>query len=117
MYSRHKDSQVFAYHGSATTFKLPNGPLLRFRNYAETMSIWSICDGRATYIEFLTWLCTDSHVLAYAVLNAAHTAAVEGMAAKFGAMVLPGDCPRELFSPTFLAFDVADHDDFQPECA
>jgi hypothetical protein len=83
------------------------------------MRIRNIYDGRTTYIEFLTWLYTDSHAVAYAyaVLNAAHTAAIEGMAARFGAMVLPGNCPRELGSPAFHAFDVPDHDDFQLECA
>jgi hypothetical protein len=94
MYSAHPDALMYTYHGKAVTYPAPNGSPVYFHGYAETMRLDSICDGKGTYIDLITWVCADEQIAAYNIWYTAHASSFEGMAAGLGATVLAGDCPR-----------------------
>ncbi|KAJ6534595.1 hypothetical protein DFH09DRAFT_1180112 [Mycena vulgaris] len=100
-YSLHPDAFSFTLHGAPWTYTAPApqasnlkrpGPL-HFAGYAETLRFESICDGRATYIDAITYLCADDKAAAYDLWYNLHLAVFPPLAARVGAKVLAGDCP------------------------
>ncbi|KAJ6566019.1 hypothetical protein B0H19DRAFT_1257310 [Mycena capillaripes] len=94
MYSKHSDVLMFSIHGQAVTYSLPNQAPLHFDGYVETMRFESICNGKATYIDLISYLCSNDSTAAYALLYSFHMSAFQEMAESIGATVLAGDCPR-----------------------
>ncbi|KAJ7796724.1 hypothetical protein B0H14DRAFT_2913813 [Mycena olivaceomarginata] len=94
MYSKHADTLTLSYYGQPLTIVPTAGPPLKFGHYVETLQFKSICGGTATYIDALTYTCSDNPVAAYDVWYTAHMAGLPGLAAKIGAPVLAGDCLR-----------------------
>ncbi|KAF7370286.1 hypothetical protein MSAN_00659900 [Mycena sanguinolenta] len=93
---KRSDAYIFSYHGKGFTFiPGPSYPPLRFDGYAETMRFESICGGKATYIDLLSYVCSDNQPLTYTVWSTLHTSSFDGLAQSFGATVLAGDCPQE----------------------
>ncbi|KAJ7828206.1 hypothetical protein B0H14DRAFT_2516637 [Mycena olivaceomarginata] len=97
MYSKHSDAFSLSYHGKAFTLTPSNGPALTFGPYTETIRFESICGGRATFIDVLTYTCSDNPIAIYDAWYTIHMSSFEGLAAKIGAPVLAGDCPRAFF--------------------
>ncbi|KAJ7918669.1 hypothetical protein B0H13DRAFT_2435201 [Mycena leptocephala] len=93
MYSMYPDALIYSYHGQPITYVLPNVPPAHFYGYAETMRFESICGGKATYIDLLSYMCSNDQVAAYNLWYLDHMSTFEGMAANLGATVLAGDCP------------------------
>ncbi|KAF8216920.1 hypothetical protein K438DRAFT_1704054 [Mycena galopus ATCC 62051] len=106
MYHKSSDALMYSFHGKGVILSPPNQRTYRFDGYAETMRLESICDGSATYIDLITYLCSNDSAAAYDLWYTTHMSTFETMAAKLGAPVLAGDCP--LVSPrqtlqTFLS--------------
>ncbi|KAF8216918.1 hypothetical protein K438DRAFT_1953805 [Mycena galopus ATCC 62051] len=95
MYHRRSDGLMYSFHGKGLTYSPPNQRPYRFDGYAETMRLESICDGSATYIDLITYLCSNDSTAAYDLWYTIHMSTFQTMAAKIGAPVLAGDCPRE----------------------
>ncbi|KAJ7458868.1 hypothetical protein FB451DRAFT_1272720 [Mycena latifolia] len=89
------DAYSYTYHGVPFPVAFPNQPVVQFYNYAETLRVLSICSGKATYIDFVTYLCTDNPIHAYNLLETElHQAAVQAVAQTANATIMPGDCER-----------------------
>ncbi|KAF7356291.1 hypothetical protein MVEN_00961000 [Mycena venus] len=95
MYSMHHDSLEYTYRGQPVKFVLPNQRPAHYYSYAETMRFQSICDGEASYIDLLSYLCADDQIAAYNLWYMLHMSTFEGLAASLGATVLAGDCPQK----------------------
>ncbi|KAJ7464580.1 hypothetical protein FB451DRAFT_1370315 [Mycena latifolia] len=95
MFLARPDALSYTFHGSPWTGTLSNGRPLHLALYAETKRFESICGGTATYIDFLTYLCSDDRTAAYNLWYTAHMKAVQGLAVTLGATVLAGDCSTE----------------------
>ncbi|KAK7012810.1 hypothetical protein R3P38DRAFT_1556832 [Favolaschia claudopus] len=98
MYFNNPDAYVFALHGQPATFPMSHSPqATKLDGYVETMRFLSICGGKATYIDVITYYCHDSdeqqQIAAYDLLYTAHTLTFEKMAAGLGAPVFAGVCP------------------------
>ncbi|KAF7370291.1 hypothetical protein MSAN_00660400 [Mycena sanguinolenta] len=90
------DALLFSYHGKGFTFTPgPSYPALRWDGYTETMRFESICGGKATYIDVLTYTCSNNQRLTYTAWSILHTSSFDGLAQSFGATILAGDCPQE----------------------
>ncbi|KAJ7444482.1 hypothetical protein FB451DRAFT_1149225 [Mycena latifolia] len=90
------DSFSYTYHGVEFPVAIPGRPVVTFYNYAETLRVHSICQGRATYIDLVTSLCTDNPEHAYDLLHTyLHDLTFHAVAEKAGAAVMYGDCPKE----------------------
>ncbi|KAJ7312518.1 hypothetical protein DFH08DRAFT_1044633 [Mycena albidolilacea] len=97
MYSKHADALTMSYYGQPFTTVPTAGTPLKFGHYLETLRFESICGGTATYMDVLTYTCSDNPVAVYDVWYTIHMASFAGLAAKVGAPVLAGDClPWEL---------------------
>ncbi|KAF8216927.1 hypothetical protein K438DRAFT_1798032, partial [Mycena galopus ATCC 62051] len=94
MYHKRSDALMYSYHGKSVTLSFPNQRPYRF-DYAETMRFESICDGSATYIDLITYLCSNDSTAAYDLWYTTHMSTFETLAAKLGAPVLAGDCPQK----------------------
>jgi hypothetical protein len=101
MYSMYPDALIYSYHGQPITYALPNVPPAHFYGYAETMRFESICGGKATYIDLLSYMCSNDQVAAYNLWYLDHMSTFEGMAANLGATVLAGDYPCVFIFPSF----------------
>ncbi|KAJ7464583.1 hypothetical protein FB451DRAFT_1403253 [Mycena latifolia] len=55
-YFVHPDALPYTYHGRPWTYSAPNQRPLHFAGYAETIRFESICGGKATYIDFISYL-------------------------------------------------------------
>ncbi|KAJ7481551.1 hypothetical protein FB451DRAFT_1394200 [Mycena latifolia] len=89
------DSFSYTYHGVEFPVAIPGRPKVIFYNYAETLRVHSICQGRATYIDLVTSLCTDNPEHAYDLLHTyLHDLTFHAVAEKAGATVMYGDCPK-----------------------
>jgi hypothetical protein len=98
MYDRpHLGAFAYSFHGDALTYSPPNKSAVHFDGYAETMRLEGICNGRATYIDVISYLCSNDSMAAYDIWYALHMYSFQGMAASLGATVMAGDCPREGF--------------------
>ncbi|KAJ7800340.1 hypothetical protein B0H13DRAFT_2164827, partial [Mycena leptocephala] len=53
-------------------------------NYAETKRFESICSGKATYIDFITYLCTDDQAAAYGLFYNVHMTTLQNLAPPLG---------------------------------
>ncbi|KAJ7307012.1 hypothetical protein DFH08DRAFT_824281 [Mycena albidolilacea] len=92
MYSKRADALTLSYYGQPLTTVPKTGPPLKFGHYVETLRFESICGGTATYIDALTYTCSDNPVAVYDAWYTDHMAGFPGLAAKVGAPVLAGDC-------------------------
>ncbi|KAJ7108877.1 hypothetical protein C8R43DRAFT_1162204 [Mycena crocata] len=81
---------AYTYHGAPANF---GG--VKLGEYAETMRLESICGGRATYIDILTYACSPDQAKAYDLWYVLHMATFQGLATKVGARVMAGDCPSK----------------------
>ncbi|KAJ6510549.1 hypothetical protein C8R45DRAFT_392018 [Mycena sanguinolenta] len=92
---KRSDAFIFSYHGKGLTFTPAGYPALAMYGYSETMRFESICGGKATYIDVITYVCSDNQPSAYTVWSTLHTSTFDGLAATLGATILAGDCPQE----------------------
>jgi hypothetical protein len=90
-YSKHADAMIMSYSGQPLTTVLPP---LKFGHYLERLRFESICGGTATYIDALTYSCSDNPVAVYDLWYTVHMAAFANLSAVVGAPVLAGDCLR-----------------------
>jgi hypothetical protein len=93
MYSKHMDAYIFSFHGQGLTLAPPNEPAVTWESYVDTISFQSICSGKATHIDILTYICSDNPIPTYDFSYTLHMSTFEGMAAGLAAPVLAGDCP------------------------
>ncbi|KAJ6527754.1 hypothetical protein B0H19DRAFT_1275108 [Mycena capillaripes] len=88
-YDTRPDALLFTIHG--------NLPLaleaFNIVGSAETKRFQIICSGKATYIDVLTYLCSDDQTAAYDLFYNIHTTGFQNLAAIIGMTVLAGDCP------------------------
>ncbi|KAJ6479699.1 hypothetical protein C8R45DRAFT_1155830 [Mycena sanguinolenta] len=91
---KRSDALIFSYQGKSFTFTPAGYPTLAMGRYSETIRFESICGGKATYIDAITYICSDNQPLAYTVWSTLHTSTFDGLAATLGATILAGDCPR-----------------------
>jgi hypothetical protein len=96
-YSMLPDALIFSYYGKGFTDTLPPayGSSVHVDGYVETKRFESICDGKATYIDVLTYDCGggSEQIETYNGWYTVHLSAFGSMAASFGATVMAGDCP------------------------
>ncbi|KAJ7312502.1 hypothetical protein DFH08DRAFT_447715 [Mycena albidolilacea] len=88
-YSKHADAMIMSYSGQPLTIV---SPPLKFGHYLERLRFESICGGTATYIDALTYSCSDNPVAVYDLWYTVHMAAFANLSAVVGAPVLAGDC-------------------------
>ncbi|KAJ6542356.1 hypothetical protein DFH09DRAFT_1089175 [Mycena vulgaris] len=92
-YSAGADAMSYTIHGNLPlTLAQVNQPTLHVASYAETKRFESICDGKATYIDFITYMCTDNQITGYSAFYNVHVTTLENLASTIGATVLAGDC-------------------------
>ncbi|KAJ6549130.1 hypothetical protein DFH09DRAFT_1503375 [Mycena vulgaris] len=92
-YSARSDSMVYTMHGTLPlSLAVGNPRPLHVATYAETKRFQSICGGKATYIDLITWLCSDDQITAYSAFYNTHMSTVQNLAATIGTTVLAGDC-------------------------
>ncbi|KAF7330593.1 hypothetical protein MSAN_02459500 [Mycena sanguinolenta] len=92
-FEKGSDVLLFSYHGKGFTFiPEPTYPALRWDGYSETLRFQSICSGKATHIDLITYTCSDNQPLTYTVWSTAHTSSFDGLAQTLGATILAGDC-------------------------
>ncbi|KAJ7289155.1 hypothetical protein C8J57DRAFT_1627653 [Mycena rebaudengoi] len=72
----------------------PGEKSIRFDYWAETQRFESICGGEATYIDVITYLCSDPPRAAYDLWYRFHDLTFNAISAEVGAKVFTGDCPR-----------------------
>ncbi|KAJ6534601.1 hypothetical protein DFH09DRAFT_1284116 [Mycena vulgaris] len=99
MYLARPDAVSYTIHGERWDYAPPNLPPLHLASYAETKRFESICGGRATYINLITYLCSDDPPAAYSLFYTVHMETVQRLARTVGAKVLAGDCPVLVDSP------------------
>ncbi|KAJ7181042.1 hypothetical protein C8R46DRAFT_1187277 [Mycena filopes] len=91
----------YTLHGlPGVTYALSGYEGVKFGAYAETMRFESICAGRATYIDLITYVCSNDTAGAYQLWYTEHMVTFPALAAGFGATVMAGDCPRIIFGVT-----------------
>jgi hypothetical protein len=90
MYSMHPDEFSFSFHGAPYVFGGQH-----VTAYAETMRFEGICSGKATYIDVITYLCSNDSIAVYDATYTAHMVSFQGLATSVGATVMAGDCPCE----------------------
>ncbi|KAJ7625592.1 hypothetical protein FB45DRAFT_1060264 [Roridomyces roridus] len=81
------DKFEYTYQGEPATF---NG--VDFEGYVETLRFESICGGKATYIDVLTYACSRQQIVAYSDWYGLHDSAFPSLAASVGARIFNGDC-------------------------
>ncbi|KAJ6521222.1 hypothetical protein B0H19DRAFT_1277758 [Mycena capillaripes] len=74
-YDTRPDALLFTIHGN-----LP-------------LALEAFISGKATYIDVLTYLCSDDQTAAYDLFYNIHTTGFQNLAAIIGMTVLAGDCP------------------------
>ncbi|KAJ7625589.1 hypothetical protein FB45DRAFT_835856 [Roridomyces roridus] len=82
------DMLEYTYHGAATS---DNG--VDLEGYAETLRFRSICGGKATYMDIVTYFCSRQRIAAYDIFYQGHLVSFPGIATEIGAPVFEGDCP------------------------
>ncbi|KAF7349929.1 hypothetical protein MVEN_01293600 [Mycena venus] len=92
-YISHSDTLEYTFHGQEAAYIAPTGDKSLFFGYTETMRIESICDGQATYIDLITYMCSDNQTLGYSSWYNLHMVTFEVLAANVSALVMAGDCP------------------------
>ncbi|KAJ7812807.1 hypothetical protein B0H14DRAFT_3879526 [Mycena olivaceomarginata] len=94
-YKLRSDVLEYSYHGDPYILAVPGQPTINFNGYAETMRFESICGGKATYIDIITYTCSDHQTLAYSGWYTFHESVFPGLAATLRATIMAGDCPRQ----------------------
>jgi hypothetical protein len=61
--------------------------------YTETMRFESICGGQATYVDFLSYICSADQIATYTGWSELHVVSMQAIAGAIGAPILAGDCP------------------------
>ncbi|KAJ7289162.1 hypothetical protein C8J57DRAFT_1164966 [Mycena rebaudengoi] len=87
----------FTYAGPGpkpVTYTPPGEKSITFYYFAETHRYESICGGKATYIDVITYACSNRPRAAYDFWYRLHDTAFGAISAKVGAKVFTGDCPR-----------------------
>ncbi|KAJ7245971.1 hypothetical protein C8J57DRAFT_1476237 [Mycena rebaudengoi] len=84
-YDTRPDALLYTIHGALRDFNIVSS--------AETKRFQSICSGKATYIDVITYLCSDDQTAAYDLFYNIHTTAFQNLAAIIRTTVLAGDCP------------------------
>jgi len=92
-YASQSDSLQFSYQGKGFTYTPPTGPAVVLGRYTETNRFLSICGGKATYIDILTYTCSANQIATYDFWYTTHDAVFPPLAVTVGAPVLAGDCP------------------------
>ncbi|KAJ7786768.1 hypothetical protein B0H14DRAFT_3163656 [Mycena olivaceomarginata] len=95
-YRKRSDLLTWSYLGKGLTLTLPGHPTLTSYGYNEMFRFQSICGGHATYIDVLTFSCSDNQIANYDIWYTFHNSVFQEMAANLGAPVLAGDCPVNL---------------------
>ncbi|KAJ7483817.1 hypothetical protein B0H11DRAFT_1723231 [Mycena galericulata] len=94
MYHLDDELYIWTYHGAAYTYAPGGGvPPTHLSAYAETTRFESICSGTATYIDIITYLCSDNPKVVYSLLYTLHMVTFQDLAQSANATVLGGDCP------------------------
>ncbi|KAF8186119.1 hypothetical protein K438DRAFT_1723285 [Mycena galopus ATCC 62051] len=93
MYSAHSDALSYTYHGAPYTFTSPGQPQMHWDAYAETMRFESICGGQATYVDFISYICSEDQIATYTGWSELHALSMQAIAGAIGASILAGDCP------------------------
>ncbi|KAJ7826951.1 hypothetical protein B0H13DRAFT_2120148 [Mycena leptocephala] len=93
-YQLRSDVLEYSYHGDPYVLAVPGQPTVNFNGYAETMRFESICGGKATYIDIITYTCSNHQTLAYSGWYTFHQSVFPGLAATLGATIMGGDCPQ-----------------------
>ncbi|KAJ6549035.1 hypothetical protein DFH09DRAFT_1087106 [Mycena vulgaris] len=65
---------------------------LHVASYAETKRFASVCGGKATFIDFSTYLCTDNQTVGYNSFYNVHMTTMKKLASTIRAPALAGDC-------------------------
>ncbi|KAJ6565926.1 hypothetical protein DFH09DRAFT_1278540 [Mycena vulgaris] len=92
-YSARADAMSYTIHGNLPlTLAQGNQPPLHVASYAETKRFESICGGKATYIDLITYMCTDNQITGYNAFYNTHMTTLENLASTIGSPVLAGDC-------------------------
>ncbi|KAJ7595194.1 hypothetical protein C8J56DRAFT_1042293 [Mycena floridula] len=81
------------------TGQIPHNPdqNLTLISYTEDFRVFSICDEKATYLDFTTTFCANKPEVVYDIFTKLHgNLAIEKMGDKFGGNVFWGSCPAEL---------------------
>ncbi|KAJ7112779.1 hypothetical protein C8R43DRAFT_903529 [Mycena crocata] len=95
VYVARPEELIITHRGSPWTYHTAQQPPLYFSGYVQTMRFESICEGKATYIDAIAYMCFKDPTVAYDIWATYHTVVIaEGLAVTAGATVLPGDCPR-----------------------
>ncbi|KAJ6570528.1 hypothetical protein DFH09DRAFT_1362658 [Mycena vulgaris] len=94
MYFAGPDVLMSTVHGKPWINVAPNQTPLQFGDYVETIRFQSICGGKATYIDVISYLCSDDQTAAYNLTYTDHMVYFETLAANIGATVLAGDCRK-----------------------
>ncbi|KAF7344222.1 hypothetical protein MVEN_01713000 [Mycena venus] len=92
-YRKRPDLLMWSYTAKGLTFTLPGHPTLTTYGYNEMFRFQSICGGQATYIDVLTFSCSNNQTLNYEIWDEFHNGAFPALAASLGAPALTGDCP------------------------
>ncbi|KAJ6549080.1 hypothetical protein DFH09DRAFT_1281536 [Mycena vulgaris] len=101
-YSTRSDGMAYTMHGiMPLSIAVGNPRPLRVASYAETKRFQSICGGKATYIDLITWLCSDDQITAYSAFYNTHMSTVQNLAATIGTTVLAGDCNVRLYTAPY----------------
>ncbi|KAJ7310049.1 hypothetical protein DFH08DRAFT_757297 [Mycena albidolilacea] len=93
-YKLRSDVLEYSYHGDPYILAVPGQPTINFNGYAETMRFESICGGKATYIDIITYTCSNHQTLAYSGWYTFHESVFPGLAATVRATIMAGDCPQ-----------------------
>ncbi|KAJ7742888.1 hypothetical protein B0H16DRAFT_1890187 [Mycena metata] len=93
-YSVHPSALEYTVRGDPYTYAPPNSTAapLAFAGYVETTRIESICSGRATYIDLISYICSADQVAGYDFAHKLHQGVFPALAEPVGATVMAGDC-------------------------
>ncbi|KAJ7181041.1 hypothetical protein C8R46DRAFT_1211326 [Mycena filopes] len=94
-YSLQPSALEYTYLGAPYTYTPTNSTAatVHYASYAETLRVESVCDGRATYLDIIEYLCSAEQVPGYDLGFLAHEIVFPALAARVGATAMDGDCP------------------------
>ncbi|KAJ6534612.1 hypothetical protein DFH09DRAFT_1091940 [Mycena vulgaris] len=88
----HPGALAYTVLGAPWTYTALQKRPLHFATYVEMLRLESICGGKVTSTDLLTYLCSDDKTAAYDLWYNSHMTVFPALATKVGT-VLPGDCP------------------------
>ncbi|KAJ7359957.1 hypothetical protein DFH08DRAFT_801713 [Mycena albidolilacea] len=91
VYSMHLDAFMYSesFHGAPYVYHAQH-----VTAYAKMICFEGICSGKATYIDVITYLCSNDSIAVYDATYTTHTVSFQGLATSVGATVLAGDWPH-----------------------